>query len=181
MHYIRFLIFLVFNFTLVNGFTQITQNGIFFQAVAKDNFENPANRRQLYIQSTIIQSNATGNKVLIEEFQTTTDQMGIFNFTIGKGIRKGGKFNYLHEIEWQNGPYYLNIKIVIRPIAPSVNWDYNKEWVDIGTTSFGTVPYALYASSSGESINKLNISDSVSKYVTPFNLALKMFDLIAIN
>ena len=54
MQYLRYLIVILFNLIIINGFAQITQNGIFFQAVAKDNFENPANRRQLYIQSTII-------------------------------------------------------------------------------------------------------------------------------
>jgi len=159
------------------SFSQISQNGIFFQAVAKDNYDHPANRRQLFLQSTIIQSNANGSKVLIEEFQTTTDQMGIFNFTIGKGVRKGGKFYNLNEIDWANGPYYLNIKIVVTPVAPGVNWDYTKEWIDFGTTPFGTVPYALFASSSGDLGNKVNVSDSILRYVTPTQLAAKSFDI----
>ena len=36
-------------------FAQISQNGIFFQAVAKDNYDNPANRRYVFIQSSIRQ------------------------------------------------------------------------------------------------------------------------------
>jgi hypothetical protein len=167
-------------FFATNSFSQISQNGIFFQAVAKDNYDNPANRRQLFIQSSIIQANANGTKVLIEEFQTTSDQMGIFNFTIGKGIRKGGSINKLSDIDWANGPYFLNLKIVITPIAPTAGWDYTKEWIDIGTTSFGTVPYALYASSSGDLGNKVNISDSIIKYVTPTQLNAKTFDITPI-
>jgi hypothetical protein len=174
---LQLLLLVLFNFVATISFSQISQNGIFFQAVAKDNYDNPANRRQLFLQSTIIQSNTNGSKVLIEEFQTTTDQMGIFNFTIGKGVRKGGKFYNLNEIDWANGPYYLNIKIVITPVAPGANWDYNKEWVDIGTTSFGTVPYALFASSSGDLGNKVNVSDSILRYVTPTQLAVKSFDI----
>ena len=90
-------LFFAFNMFSIKAISQISQNGIYFQAVAKDNYDNPANRRQLFLQSTIIQSNVNGTKVLIEEFQTTTDQMGIFNFTIGKGVRKGGKFYNLNE------------------------------------------------------------------------------------
>jgi hypothetical protein len=167
-------------FFATNSFSQISQNGIFFQAVAKDNYDNPANRRQLFIQSSIIQANANGTKVLIEEFQTTSDQMGIFNFTIGKGIRKGGTIFKLTDIDWVNGPFFLNIKIVITPVAPGANWDYNKEWVDIGTTSFGTVPYALFSSSSGDLGNKVNISDSIIRYVTPTQLNAKTFDITPI-
>ena len=158
-------------------FSQINQNGIFIQAVAKDIHDNPANRRQLFIQSSIIHSTVNGNKVLIEEFQTTTDQAGIFTISIGKGIKKGGAINKLTEIDWVNGPYFLNLKIVITPVAPDVNWNYNKEWVDIGTTSFGTVPYALYASSAGDLGNKLNVADSILRYVTPMQLATKSFDI----
>ena len=159
---------------------QISQNGIFFQAVAKDNYDNPANRRYLFIQSSIIQSSITGPKVFIEEFQTTTDQAGIFTISIGKGIKKGGTVSKLSEIDWASGPYLLNLKIVITPIAPGANWDYTKEWIDIGTTSFGTVPYALYASSSGDLGNKVNISDSIIKYVTPTQLKAKTFDVTPI-
>ena len=174
---LNLFLLVLFNFVATISFSQISQNGIFFQAVAKDNYDNPANRRQLFLQSTIIQSNANGSKVLIEEFQTTTDQMGIFNFTIGKGVRKGGKFYNLNEIDWANGPYYLNIKIVITPVAPGANWDYTKEWIDFGTTPFGTVPYALFASSSGDLGNKVNVSDSILRYVTPTQLAAKSFDI----
>jgi hypothetical protein len=167
-------------FFATNSFSQISQNGIFFQAVAKDNYDNPANRRQLFIQSSIIQANPNGTKVLIEEFQTTTDQAGVFTISIGKGIRKGGTINKLLDIDWANGPYFLNLKIVITPIAPTAGWDYTKEWFDIGTTSFGTVPYALYASSSGDLGNKVNISDSIIKYVTPTQLNAKAFDITPI-
>ena len=175
-----FLNIILLCFFATNSFSQISQNGIFFQAVAKDNYDNPANRRQLFIQSSIIQANANGTKVLIEEFQTTTDQAGVFTISIGKGIRKGGTINKLLDIDWANGPYFLNLKIVITPIAPTAGWDYTKEWFDIGTTSFGTVPYALYASSSGDLGNKVNISDSIIKYVTPTQLNAKAFDITPI-
>ena len=168
------------NMCSIKLFAQISQNGIFFQAVAKDNYDNPANRRYVFIQSSIIQSSITGPKVFIEEFQTTTDQAGIFTICIGKGIKKGGAISKLSEIDWASGPYLLNLKIVITPIAPGANWDYTKEWIDIGTTSFGTVPYALYASSSGDLGNKVNISDSILKYVTPTQLKAKTFDVTPI-
>ena len=181
MKFLKFLIFIFFKLISISSFAQISQNGIFFQAIAKDNYDNPANCRQLYIQSSIIPTNANGTAVLIEEFQSTTNPMGIFNFTIGKGVRKGGTVSHLHEIDWSNGPYFLNIKIVITPVAPGTNWDYNKEWVDIGTTAFGTVPYALYASTSGDISSKLNVSDSIFKYVTPSFLTSKMNDLSSIQ
>lgn len=61
--------------------------GIFFQAVARDNYSNPAKSRKIYIQSSVIQSSATGTKVLIEEHQANTDATGMFNISIGNGTR----------------------------------------------------------------------------------------------
>ncbi len=176
----RLFLLLQFNFFAIITFSQISQNGIFFQAVAKDNYDNPANRRYLYIQSSILQSSISGPKVFIEEFQTTSDQAGIFTICIGKGINKGGAISTLSDINWANGPYLLNLKIVITPVAPSANWDYTKEWIDIGTTSFGTVPYALYSSTSGDLGNKVNISDSIIRYITPTQLNAKTFDITPI-
>jgi hypothetical protein len=141
-------------------FSQTQGAGIFFQAVARDNFSNPAKDRKIYIQSTIIQNTENGIKVLIEEHQSQTDPTGVFSISIGQGTRKGGTAPNLGSIEWAKGPYYLNLKIAIQPIAPVINWDYSKELIDLGTTPFGTVPYALYSSSSGALDSKLSIADT---------------------
>ena len=179
-----------------------TNNGINFQAVARDNFSNPAKDRKLFIQSSIIQSSPSGTKVLIEEHQANTDASGVFSISIGEGVRKGGTATSLGTIDWTKGPYLLNIKIAISPIAPASDWDYTKEWIDLGTTTFGTVPYALYAGSvagfdsklnsldtakmlapyakvanlNSLVTNKVNIADSLTQYVTPTQLAAKTFD-----
>jgi hypothetical protein len=192
------LLFAVFS----NKANAQTNNGINFQAVARDNFSNPAKDRKLFIQSSIIQSSPNGTKVLIEEHQANTDASGVFSISIGEGVRKGGTANSLGTIDWTKGPYLLNIKIAISPIAPATDWDYTKEWIDLGTTTFGTVPYALFAGSVAgfdaklNSLdtakmlapyakvanlntlvtNKVNIADSLTQYVTPTQLAAKTFD-----
>ena len=118
--------------------------GIFFQAVARDNYSNPAKLRKIYIQSSIIQSSATGTKVLIEEHQANTDATGMFNISLGNGTRVGGSATRLTSIDWTNGPFYLNLKVAITPLFGVNGWDYTKEWLDMGTTSFGAVPYNEY-------------------------------------
>ena len=140
--------------------TQTLNNGIFFQAVARDNFSNPAMNRKIYVQSSIIQNTATGTKVLTEEFQTTTDATGVFSISVGQGLRIGGTVSNLTEIDWAKGPYFLSLKIAITPIAPTTTWDYKSEWIDLGTTSFGAVPYALYAGTAAGLNDKLNITDT---------------------
>jgi len=151
-----FLFFLLF-FIAVN---MHAQTGIFFQAIARDNTSNPAKDRKIYVQTNIIQSSPTGTKVLTEEHQTYTDAFGIFSIMVGNGSRVGGTVSGLSTIDWSKGPYYLNLKIVITPLAASNTWDYSKEWVDIGTTIFGTVPFALYSANTAKIDEKLNASDT---------------------
>jgi len=135
-------------------------NGIFFQAVARDNFSNPAKDRNIYVESSILQTTVNGTKVLIELHKTRTDAMGVFNITIGNGQRTGGSSTSLATIDWSKGPFYLNLKIAITPFSASDSWDYTKELVDIGTTSFGAVPFAFYSASSAKVSDKLDATDT---------------------
>ena len=151
-----FLFFLIFFITS----HAIAQSGIFFQAIARDNFSNPAKDRKLYVQTNIIQSSPTGTIVLTEEHETFTDAFGIFSIMVGSGRRVGGTVTGLSTIDWSKGPYYLNLKIVITPVTIGTGWEYNKEWVDIGTTIFGAVPFALYSANTANINNKLNAADT---------------------
>ena len=152
------LVLFIFSFNHTNA--QISGNGIYFQAIARDVYSNPAKDRKIYVQTTILQTTLNGNKVLVEEHQTNTDGAGVFSLSIGLGTRVGGTMSNLQQIDWSAGPYFLNIKIAITPLSPLSSWDYNKEWIDIGTTQFGTVPYALYAGKAAGIDTKLNISDT---------------------
>ena len=158
-----FLFFLIFFITS----HAIAQSGIFFQAIARDRNANPAKDRKLYVQTNIIQSTTTGTIVLTEEHQAFTDAFGIFSILVGSGARVGGTVTGLSTIDWSKGPYYLNLKIVITPVTVGAGWDYTKEWVDIGTTIFGTVPFALYSANTANINNKLNATDT-TKMLEPY-------------
>jgi len=162
---------------LLFSFCADAQNGIFFQAIARDNNTNPAKNRKIYLQTKIIASSPTGTNALIEEYQTSTDDYGVFSIMIGNGIRVGGVASGLSTIDWSNGPYYLNLKIAITPVGVGIAWDYNKEWVDLGTTVFGTVPFALYSASTAKINDKLNISDT-SKMLEPY-AKVKTFQVLS--
>jgi len=169
------LIALVLTINANQLFAQTT-NGIFFQAVARDNFSNPAKDRKIYVQSSIIQSTPTGTKVLTEEHQANTDATGVFSISLGNGVRVGGTASGLATIDWSKGPFYLNLKVAITPIGGNSNWDYNKEWVDMGTTSFGAVPFALYSASSAKVDDKLNATDT-TKMLAVYAKAIKVQSL----
>ncbi len=175
------LFILCFIYPSFNLSSQVPSTGIFFQAVARDNYANPAKDRIIYVQSSIIQTTINGTKILTEEFKTNSDATGIFSISIGQGLRIGGVVTNLSNINWEKGPFYLNLKISITPTAPVTDWDYTKDWIDIGTTPFGTVPYSLYALNTLGMEQKLNIADSLKSYVTPAQLNSKTFDITPIN
>jgi hypothetical protein len=160
------LLVLVFTISANQLFAQ-TSNGIFFQAVARDNFSNPAKDRSIYVQTTILQTTTTGTKVLIEEHKANTDATGVFSISIGNGTRVGGTAANLNAVDWSKGPFFLNLKVAITPVGGTNSWDYTKEWVDMGTTNFGAVPFSFYAASVAGFDTKLNVADS-AKMLLPY-------------
>jgi hypothetical protein len=157
---ILFIKLFFFGFFFILCMNANAQTGIFFQAIARDNISNPAKDRKIYVQTNIIQSSPTGNIVLVEEHQTNTDAHGVFSIMVGNGQRVGGTVAGISTIDWSKGPFYLNIKIAITPVSVGTTWDYTKEWVNLGTTIFGTVPFALFSANTARIDEKLNSIDT---------------------
>ena len=157
---ILFIKLFLFGYFIILCMNTNAQTGIFFQAIARDNYTNPAKDRKIYVQTNIIQSSPTGTIVLIEEHKTNTDAYGIFSIMVGNGERVGGTVTGLNTIDWSKGPYYLNINIAITPVSVGDIWDYRKEWVNLGTTIFGTVPFALFSANTARIDEKLNSTDT---------------------
>lgn len=150
-----------------NIFAQSYKSGINFQAVAKDVAGNPANTRKIYIEATILKGSSNGPLVFGEYHEARTNEYGIFNIIIGKGNRFIGA-NDIYSIDWSTANYYFHLRVAITPINPNENWQYNKEWIDLGTVEFGVVPYALQSLSSNPNMDtailnsKLNIADTAN-------------------
>ena len=155
--FIKLFLFVCFIIIIINA---NAQTGIFFQAIARDNYSNSAKDRKIYVQTNIIQSSPTGTIVLAEEHQTNTDGHGVFSIMVGNGIRVVGTVKGLSTIDWSKGPYYLNINIAITPVGGGAIWDYTKEWVNLGTTIFGTVPFSLFSANTSRIDEKLNSIDT---------------------
>ncbi len=88
--------------------------------------------RLLNVRSTILEKS---NVVYVEEHDNVKAKDGNFSITIGSGNPTLGVFS---GIDWANGTYYLNTQIRILP---------KSRYIDLGTTQFLSVPYALLASS----------------------------------
>ena len=142
------------------GFSQKIPNSIPFQGIAKDYNGNPVNERKIYIQTNLVAGNVAGATIYTEEHETTTDALGVFSVMIGQGKRTQGVIRSLSEVQWDQGPYFLGIQLAITPNAPVQNWQYQNNWVNMGTTSLGIVPYAFYAIQTSGLEAKLNASDT---------------------
>ena len=144
--FIQSALLLVVLFTTVQSYAQVSQapDGIQFQALATDANGHPAAGRVIYVKDAIIAKTATGTIVYSETFKVTASSAGVFSIVLGKGTYASGVSN-IANIDWSNGPFFLNLKIAIEPTIPTASWNVNNEYVDLGTSQFWSVPYALYA------------------------------------
>jgi len=172
--FIQSALLLVVLFTTVHSYAQVSQapDGIQFQALATDANGHPAAGRVIYVKNAIIAKTATGTIVYSETFKVTASSAGIFTIVLGKGTYAGG-VSSIANIDWANGPFFLNLKIAVEPTVPTASWNVNNEYVDMGTSQFWSVPYALYAGNVKGADTKLNIADTAAMlkpYFTAINL-----------
>ena len=172
--FIQTALLLVVLFTTVQSYAQVSQapDGIQFQALATDANGHPAAGRVIYVKDAIIAKTATGTIVYSETFKVTASSAGIFTIVLGKGTYASG-VSSIANIDWANGPFFLNLKVAVEPTVPNAGWNANNEYVDLGTSQFWSVPYALYAGNVKGADGKLNTSDTAAMlkpYFTAINL-----------
>jgi hypothetical protein len=120
-------------------------NGINYQAVIRNNTGALSSNTPVAIRVNIRQTTTTGTIVYSERQNVTTDQFGLVNFVIGSGTLLSGNFA---NIPWANGPFFLDLGVAFSGLpAPIIYMPY-------GTQQMMSVPYALYAKSSGNLVNQ---------------------------
>jgi hypothetical protein len=127
---------------LLAGFNSYGQNaplGIFYQAVARDNYGKELVNKDIEVKFSIISDNPLGTVVYQEVHNVTTSKFGVFSLIIGKGTPTGGTFSDLSQIQWGQAYHYLKVEV-----------KFDNDFVDMGTMQFLSVPYALYAQKSLE-------------------------------
>lgn len=105
--------------------------GIQYQGIARDNTGSVYQNTALSVTFAIHDGSTTGTIVYSESQALTTNGFGLFTAVIGSGTVSSGTFS---GINWANGAKFLEV---------SINGS------SIGTTQLQSVPYALYALSSG--------------------------------
>ena len=113
------------------------QNGINYQAAARDNAGNILSNQAVSFRLAILQGSSSGSTVYQETHALTTNSVGLVNLVIGTGTVNVG--TYL-SVNWANGPYFLQVEMAVGAGSFSL----------MGTSQFVSVPYALYAQHSGD-------------------------------
>jgi len=129
----------------INGSTIAqTPAGINFQAVVRDQLDNPAKNRKVFVKDMIIEGTVTGKKVLEEVHEVQTNEDGIFSLLIGSGSKSAGStINSLEQVDWANGPYFFNFKVALVPSIPAAWWVTADNYIDMGTTEMKSLPKAI--------------------------------------
>lgn len=109
--------------------TSIAQNGINYKALIKDASGDVVASQAVTIQFQILEG-ATTN-VYQETHSPSTDASGIAIVNIGEGTVDSGNFV---AIDWGTADHFLNVQV-----------DTGAGLVDLGTTEFKSVPFALLA------------------------------------
>ena len=117
-------------FMLFISVITIAQNGINYKAIIKDNNGNVVSNQSVTIQFSILQGIAETN-VYQETHNVTTNNNGLIIVTIGNGTTS----DVFTDIDWDSDEHFLNVQI-----------NTGSGLVNLGTTQFMAVPYALSAS-----------------------------------
>ena len=113
--------------------------GFKYQAVVRNASNTILNNQAVGMRMTIQQGSIGGTAVYQETFATTTNAYGLVSLEIGNGTVVSGDFI---TIDWANGPFF---------IETAVDVTGGTSYTVMGTSQLMSVPYALYANTSGSS------------------------------
>ena len=108
-----------------------------YQAVVRNAGNIILNNQAVGLRMTIQQGSIGGTTVYSETFSPTTNAYGLVNLQIGNGTVVSGTFA---NIDWSAGPYFMETAV---DVTGGTNYSV------MGTSQLMSVPYALYAKTSG--------------------------------
>lgn len=108
-----------------------------YQAVIRDAADNLLPNQNIGVQISVLQGSPVGSAVYVETHAATTNDNGLVSLEVGAGSPVSGSFT---SINWASGSYYLQTET-----DPAGGTNYTIT----GTTQLLSVPYALYAETSG--------------------------------
>lgn len=128
------LVFIVTAGTVQINAQEILQ-GIGYQAIARNAFNQPLVNIPIMLKISILGDNDGKQIYFLEQHQATTDEKGLFTIVVGQGKSEKG---ILEDVPWSNGELWLKVEITRTDQIP-----FNV----VSNNRFMAVPYAMYAAS----------------------------------
>ena len=110
-----------------------------YQAVVRNASQSLLTNQDVGMRLSILQGSASGAEVYSETHLAQTNANGLVTVELGNGTPESGSFGF---INWAEGPYFIQSEI-----DPTGGSNYTL----ITTSQLLSVPYALYAETSGSS------------------------------
>ena len=107
-----------------------------YQGVARDVGGTPLINANISLRLSLRSASPIGNVVYQETHSTSTNALGLFTVQVGGGTGGSG----FSSIDWGADSYFLQLEL---------DPDGSTAYQDMGTTQLLSVPYALYAETSG--------------------------------
>jgi len=130
-------LFTLFAFAITLIATAQAPQGFNYQATVRNSSGALIINQNVFFKFNVMLNSQTSLPVYSETHQAPTDDLGQVNLVIGTGTPTTGLFS---NINWSSGSYFLGIEL-----------NTGAGYVTMGTTQLLSVPYALYANSSGNS------------------------------
>jgi uncharacterized protein (TIGR02145 family) len=140
--------------------------GFNFQGVALTASGTPVLTKKISLRLSLLEGSATGTLRYQELHGVNTDAYGQFTVVVGSGQPVTGKFS---DLQWSKVAYFLKSEIDV---------DGATNFVNVGTSQLMSVPYALYATTSGAA--SVNV-DSILNELKSIKLVQKGDSIILNN
>jgi hypothetical protein len=134
----RFIVFIAFALGITLNLNAQSPAAFNYQAIARDLSGAPLLNRNVGLRISILQGKVDGTSVYKELHLISTSNTGLFNIQIGNGTAVTGS---VASINWGQGPYFLMVEM---------DENGGSNYKLMGTSQLLSVPYALYAESSGD-------------------------------
>lgn len=123
-------------------------DGISYQGIARNVSGSLVTNQPISLRFSILQGSITGTLVYQETHSVSTNELGIFTLTIMQGTATG-TFNPLHWSALASAGAFIKTEMDVTG---------GTTYTDMGTTQLLSVPFALYAETSGSSIGAVTYS-----------------------
>jgi hypothetical protein len=131
------ILFFIFCLISFNIYSQSVPQGFNFQAVASDDAGNIISNQVIGIRVSLVLTSNNNNIVYRETQFPSSSDLGVFSIIVGQGTPDLGDFA---SVDWATEPLSLRTEIDING---------GTDFVSLNPIQLFSVPYALYAESSG--------------------------------